>query len=325
MIEFFLKNKMNKWLKIYTSTKSKPFEDQIVPDGEMVKIFQKYYPLQHFKLYRGLNFLNETDYLNFKERIKDGTLILKGISSWSKSKEIATILAKSIPHNAQLSTEKINMLIALQEMKGDTIIGYRGIILETIVSSKNALCDLSSYKGRCLDEEVLLLNGSYNVKITEEFLTCKEYIQENGSAKLIAMKFLKKREEANLSAYESDILNYIIRNNYLTESCFIEIYEQFFEHIFDYEKNSKRKKRISDLKYESSLHVINDIYFFLTSFLPYIPDSGREEIERRINKNVSTLANSQIPIGINMMTMKALEGVLNTSNIFYIRNFSDID
>ena len=32
---------------------------------------------------------------DFKESIKDGTLTLKGISLWSKSKDIATILAKA--------------------------------------------------------------------------------------------------------------------------------------------------------------------------------------------------------------------------------------
>lgn len=124
-----------------------------------------YFPYQGGKLHRGMNFLDRESYEKFIEDMKDGIVKTQSITSWSRDFDTASQFAITRP------TYYFNSVLASAESarqkSGEYMIGYRGVILTTVVPAEVGI-DVSE-SGVGVEDEVILPVGNYKVQISKEF------------------------------------------------------------------------------------------------------------------------------------------------------------
>jgi len=124
-----------------------------------------YFPYQGGKLYRGMNFLDRESYEKFLDDIKDGVVKTQSITSWTRDLDTASQFAITRP------TYYFNSVLASAESarqkSGEHMVGYRGVILTTVVPAEVGV-DVNQ-SGVGAEDEVILPAGNYKIQIFKEF------------------------------------------------------------------------------------------------------------------------------------------------------------
>ena len=188
-------------------------------------------------IYRGLNFIEESEYNKFFNSIKTGIYTDKSISSWTPIKSVAKAFASTSPTYMEFMDTKQASVIDLARKQGEKVIGYRGIILKTTIKPGVGI-DLTEYE-KSAESEVILPPGSYKIEY-EEVLTYKDQlVNQTINELLTSIKKSDKEEFQNASNYlfknfsPNDISNDIkdrLYNEFMNSSFFykVKVNEDYF-------------------------------------------------------------------------------------------------
>lgn len=131
-------------------------------DVNFNEILEYFHNTKSVVVYRGLNFYTKEDYDSFIDSIKSGYLTESNITSWSTSKAVAEKYAKVRQFDLSVFTfdMKTALDLALSTRTKNDVIGFRGVILKTIIQPNSGI-DVSSINSS--EHEVILPAGSYKV------------------------------------------------------------------------------------------------------------------------------------------------------------------
>ena len=135
------------------------FPTMKLSDFTVVELINRYGNTEPMTVYRGMNFKNKHDYDTFINSIKNGKLTLYSMSSWSRSREEALNFAITRP-TFDLSSD-LAKDVDIAKSKGESLIGYRGIILKTHINEHSAI-DVSK-TNYMAEDEIILPSGTYHV------------------------------------------------------------------------------------------------------------------------------------------------------------------
>jgi len=211
-----------------------PFHSYAV--AEVIRdAIKKYGNDEPIEIFRGLNFPDKESFETFMRSIKNGSIKLESISSWSPSRKQAAVFAKTKPSYMEFMSASSWAEISAQSKAKERITGYRGVILKTEIPVGAGL-DIRKTKF-AVESEVILPSGTYKVEI-EEIKTFKDTVADADVNDIIAGM---KKEDFKSDEEQRKMLEYIM-------------------HHHPNEFNDKSKKKIFELlavgtfRYEISHH-----------------------------------------------------------------------
>tara|TARA_R110000803_G_scaffold73360_4_gene137199 strand:+ start:609 stop:2138 length:1530 start_codon:yes stop_codon:yes gene_type:complete len=150
------------------------------PQGDNAESLMEKYPVAKKKIiYRGLMFDTKERYDEFLGKIADGTLETTAFTSWTPHVGTAFQFAATRP-SFQITRELSRLA---QANPGETLMGKGGIIISVNVSPGDGI-DVSQFE-HAAEDEVLLKNGTWKIKIVKKIVQFKEMIAEHDINKII--------------------------------------------------------------------------------------------------------------------------------------------
>jgi len=174
--------------------------DAFTPVSPHYDKLNKKYPYEGGVLYRGLHFSSQEQHDKFLASIEDGTVEIKGASSWTPSEETAEDFAHS--KKSYFPTPELMYAAEKQRKSGDHMTGYGGVVLKTKV--KNGVGIDVRKSGFAKESEVILPTGTYEVEVAKllEPYTRKYDTPEKVNKILAQMNKAKDRDKEMDRLYE---------------------------------------------------------------------------------------------------------------------------
>ena len=197
------------WLKNYVLNPVHKF-----PSKEMLdELLYKYSADSDMKLYRGMNFKTEEEWLSFRnnvlllKKIKLNQKITSFTTDFKTALQFATTKPILLSHASPIDKKNLVNLEQDKDITGERYGGYKGIIIGIKVPQKNIIdVNKSEY---VIEDEYLVLSGEYDIIYFKPIRKYKDVIE---NPKFNIDKFLSKLTFEDLES--SKILSYLVKNNY---------------------------------------------------------------------------------------------------------------
>lgn len=261
------------WLQYYTNN---TFASKSLPNEDIVSHLKTEYPLDSdTPVYRGINFKTKELYDQFISEVQSGSLDLDRITSWTKDPSIAEDFAIT----TMVDSPNFNVMLMYDEMQKnrERVAGYRGVIVQTVATINNTLVDVtkSNYDR---EQEVILMPGTISVSIYQEIKTYKDQFEEQDINEYI----LSINTSGEL---DEGAIKYILHHHPrdLSNEAKDKIYELFLpQWLFGVEFKEEEANEFFgiDKDYYIAHFYINP---FLNNIYPYLTDSGKQNIQDKIN------------------------------------------
>ena len=287
-----------RWLALYTLQGL----DKWPSDGILNRLIKKYGVEKPTTVYRGMNFDDKEDYDKFINDLKSnqGVLSFGSITSWTRNKGTAEQFAITRP-TYYLSRE---LMMAHDEMSKnrERMIGYRGIILETVVGVKQGIDTSKSRHAK--EDEIIVIPGKYKIRIHQEVKKFKDIMDDRDETlESILENVLKEKQEGKLSEYYRKFYDYVkhhyadnIRSNDKLKNIVYEVFKSGLrEHkslsdLIEIREPQQGYLERATKMYEVDISFAQGIFYLANQ--GFVPDDKIPEIEKYANKVVSAFEKS---------------------------------
>ena len=265
----------------YDSALKKYVKDQNYKFGVIKHIDQlrDTYPVtENTTVYRGLNFKTKEKYEDFMSELlsNNNYYVVDTISSWSPSKEVAEQFAES-EQTYDMPSQELLQAYTKSQKEGEKLVGYRGIILTTVVDPGYGIDVRKTSYGS--ESEILLLKGSYKVKV-EIVKSYKDQIDDGMDPNDVIMSTTKEDVSNNSSFFSWVLKN--INANQLNDKSKHKIYElvsysiNYGSDVFDNRFDTRSTIRIY---YNTKLYELSRDGYLLSEDIHDLKDQGIDALK----------------------------------------------